>query len=63
MTGMDSAVGTGFSPALNGAFFGFNFHPVPDRIRVVSDLDQNFRINPKKRRRPQSDGRSEPELP
>jgi len=34
------------TPALNGANFGFDFNPVPDRIRVVSDADQNLRLNP-----------------
>jgi Domain of unknown function (DUF4394) len=32
--------------ALNGTRFGFDFNPVIDRIRVVSDADQNFRLNP-----------------
>ncbi len=31
---------------LNGASFGFDFNPVPDRIRIVSDLEQNLRVNP-----------------
>jgi hypothetical protein len=31
---------------LNGTDFGFDFNPVPDRIRVVSDTDQNLRLNP-----------------
>lgn len=30
---------------LMGAFFGVDFNPVPDRLRVVSDLNQNLRIN------------------
>ncbi len=34
------------SPALNGTAFGFDFNPVPDRLRVNSDADQNLRINP-----------------
>jgi len=34
------------SPALNGGSFGFDFNPVPDRIRVVSDGDQNLRLDP-----------------
>ncbi|MCI0336824.1 MAG: DUF4394 domain-containing protein [Acidobacteria bacterium] len=37
---------TSFNPALNGAAFGVDFNPVPDRIRVVSDADQNLRLNP-----------------
>ncbi|MBL8858030.1 MAG: DUF4394 domain-containing protein [Planctomycetes bacterium] len=35
-----------FAPALNGASFGFDFNPIPDRIRVVSDTDMNARLNP-----------------
>jgi hypothetical protein len=35
-----------FNPPLSGADFGFDFNPVPDRIRVVSDADQNLRLNP-----------------
>lgn len=31
--------------ALNGTKFGVNFNPTVDRLRVVSDLDQNLRIN------------------
>lgn len=35
-----------FSPKLQGEFFGFDFNPVVDRIRVVSDKGQNLRLNP-----------------
>lgn len=35
-----------FSPALNGAEFGLDFNPVPDRIRLISDAEQNLRLNP-----------------
>jgi hypothetical protein len=46
-TGAATQVGSGpFSPALVGTSFGFDFNPVVDRIRVVSDADQNFRLNP-----------------
>jgi hypothetical protein len=31
--------------ALDGASFGVNFNPVPDRLRVVSNTGQNLRIN------------------
>ena len=31
---------------LVGTSFGFDFNPVPDRIRVVSNLGQNLRLNP-----------------
>lgn len=33
------------SVALNGNSFGVDFNPVPDRLRVTSDADQNLRIN------------------
>ncbi len=29
-----------------GTAFGIDFNPVPDRLRVVSDIGQNLRINP-----------------
>ncbi|HZS06001.1 MAG TPA: DUF4394 domain-containing protein [Blastocatellia bacterium] len=46
-TGAATLVGTGaFTPALSGTEFGFDFNPVPDRIRVVSEADQNIRLNP-----------------
>src|SRR5262249_37876466 len=35
-----------FTPAVNGTSFGFDFNPVPDRIRFVTDADQDLRINP-----------------
>lgn len=31
--------------ALNGNSFGFDFNPVVDRLRIVSDNDQNLRVN------------------
>ncbi|MGA7731476.1 MAG: DUF4394 domain-containing protein [Chloroflexia bacterium] len=31
---------------LTGTDFGFDFNPVADRMRVVSDLDQNLRLHP-----------------
>jgi hypothetical protein len=46
-SGAATQVGTGtFTVALNGASFGFDFNPAADRIRVVSDADQNLRLNP-----------------
>ena len=46
-TGLATAVGAApFSPALTGTAFGFDFNPVPDRIRVVSTDTSNFRLNP-----------------
>ena len=47
VTGAATQVGSGtFTPALSGTSFGFDFNPTVDRIRVVSDADQNFRLNP-----------------
>jgi len=46
-TGVATAVSaTPFAPALTGTAFGFDFNPVPDRIRVVSTDASNFRLNP-----------------
>jgi Domain of unknown function (DUF4394)/PEP-CTERM motif len=45
-TGLATAVGAAFSPALSGTAFGFDFNPVPDRIRVTSTDTSNFRLNP-----------------
>jgi hypothetical protein len=39
-------VGSSGAFTLNGTSFGFDFNPAADRIRVVSDLDQNLRLNP-----------------
>ncbi len=47
MTGMARAIGAGpFTPALNGTLAGFDFNPTVDRIRLVSNLGQNLRLNP-----------------
>lgn len=46
-TGAASLVGSGgFTPGLNGSSFGFDFNPVIDRIRVVSEANQNLVLNP-----------------
>jgi Domain of unknown function (DUF4394)/PEP-CTERM motif len=45
-TGAATAVGGQFSTLLNGTEFGFDFNPTIDRIRVVSDTDQNLVLNP-----------------
>lgn len=44
--GAATAVSAGFTPTLNGTNFGFDFNPTVDRIRLVSDLEQNLRLNP-----------------
>jgi hypothetical protein len=42
---LTAAAGDPFT-TLNGTDFGVDFNPVPDRLRVVSDANQNLRINP-----------------
>lgn len=44
-TGAASLVGP-LTTTLSGTTFGFDFNPVADRIRIVSDTDQNLRANP-----------------
>lgn len=44
-TGVATLVNTLTVP-LNGTAFGVDFNPVPDRLRIVSDTDQNLRHNP-----------------
>jgi len=47
ITGAATNVGGGsFANSLNGSSFGFDFNPVIDRIRVVSDANQNLVLNP-----------------
>lgn len=36
----------GPNAVLGGTSFGFDFNPVPDRIRVVSNAGENLRLNP-----------------
>jgi len=46
-SGSASLVGHGeFTPSLNGSRFGFDFNPTIDRIRIVSEVDQNLVPNP-----------------
>ncbi|MEM6640667.1 MAG: DUF4394 domain-containing protein [Pseudomonadota bacterium] len=45
-TGAATAVGSGFSTALNGGSFGFDFNPVIDKIRIVGDSNQNIVADP-----------------
>jgi hypothetical protein len=46
VTGAASPVDGAFTPGLTGTDFGFDFNPTVDRIRVVSDNEQNLRLNP-----------------
>ena len=41
-----ASIPTATPTPLSGTRFGFDFNPTVDRIRVVSDADQNFRLNP-----------------
>lgn len=46
-SGAATMVGTGaMATLLVGSQFGFDFNPTVDRIRIVSNLGQNFRVNP-----------------
>lgn len=48
-TGVAQMVGAGpFTPSLAAGYttVGFDFNPVVDRIRIVTDNDQNLRVNP-----------------
>jgi len=45
-TGAATAVGAGFSPALNGAYADIDFNPTVDRLRLVTENGQNLRLNP-----------------
>jgi hypothetical protein len=45
-TGFATAVGAAGAFTLNGTSFGFDFNPAVDRIRIVSDTEQNLRVNP-----------------
>lgn len=46
-TAVATAVGAAsFSPALEGTAFGFDFNPVVDLMRVVSNTGQNLRVSP-----------------
>jgi hypothetical protein len=46
LTGRATAVGPVFTPALAGVDFAVDFNPIPDRIRLVGDAEQNLRLNP-----------------
>ncbi len=46
VSGVATQVGSAGVFTLTGTNFGFDFNPVPDRIRVTSDADQNLRLNP-----------------
>jgi Domain of unknown function (DUF4394) len=45
-TGQATPVGPVFDIVLNGSAFGIDFNPTVDRLRIVSDNEQNMRWNP-----------------
>ena len=45
-SGAATRVGSGFTNPLNGGSYGFDFNPVIDRIRIVSDANQNVVAHP-----------------
>ena len=45
-SGVAAVVGSQLTTTLLGSQFGFDFNPVVDRIRIVSNLGQNLRVNP-----------------
>jgi hypothetical protein len=46
LSGLAMQVGTAGAFTLGGTAFGIDFNPVPDRLRLVSNTEQNLRINP-----------------
>jgi len=46
LTGAATQVGTAGAFTLNGTAFGTDFNPIADRIRQVSNTEQNLRLNP-----------------
>jgi hypothetical protein len=46
ITGAATQIGPVFPTALSGTRFGVDFNPAVDRLRIVSDAEQNFRVNP-----------------
>lgn len=46
ISGAATHVGAAGGFGLNGNNFGIDFNPIPDRLRLVSDNEQNIRINP-----------------
>jgi len=46
VTGVATPVGSPFTPVIAGSMVGFDFSPVDDMIRVITDSGQNIRISP-----------------
>ena len=45
-SGVASKVGTGFTDSPAGTFYGFDFNPAIDKIRINSDVETNFVADP-----------------
>ncbi|WP_290792006.1 DUF4394 domain-containing protein [Flavihumibacter sp. UBA7668] len=65
-TSNGAATGIGtlpFTTLLSGTYFGFDFNPTVDRIRVVSNTGQNLRLNPNDGTLAATDGMLNPGTP
>jgi len=62
-TGAATAIGAAGAFTLTGTNFGFDFNPVPDRIRIVSNTGQNIRVNPNDGTLTGTDGNLNPGTP
>lgn len=62
-TGAAAMVGVAPAAVLDGTDFGFDFNPVPDRIRIVSNTGQNLRVNPNNGLLAATDGALNPGTP
>jgi hypothetical protein len=62
-SGAAAAVGAPIATALMGTDFGFDFNPLVDRIRVVSNAGQNLRLNPNDGTLAATDGMLNPATP
>ena len=62
-SGAVTLIGTAGAFTLTGTSFGFDFNPTVDRIRVVSNLGQNIRLNPNDGTLPATDANINPGTP
>jgi hypothetical protein len=46
VTGIAAQVGSDGGFTLSGSSFGFDFNPATDQVRIVSNTNQNIRVNP-----------------
>lgn len=62
-TGIAIAEGPAVTPPLTGRFFGFDFNPTVDKIRVTSDAGTNLRLNVDEGNLLATDGALNPGMP